>query len=200
MRSSTAVLSALAASALLAAGCTAPETAQCPGARVADFGFQGTLVPVADPAYDRIRALDPVSYLPDCTPDPSDTSAPIQYEQALPGFDARLAADPETDGAALCRPNGSVLSGTRSGASYAVEATADSGFVCSSACGVSLHVYVKGAVAVDGVGAPTAFDGILVEALAEEGGTCDACLPTIPTSSPAARGCAARYALTGTPY
>ncbi len=184
---------ALAASAALAAACTAPETVTCPGTRVADFRFEGTLVLQGD---RRVDALDPSDY-PDCTP---DAAAPIQFPPSLPAFDARLSADPESDGAALCRSNGSVLSGTRSGASYTVEADASSAILCNSACAASLRVVVKGDVAVDGGGAPTSFAGILVEELTHEALVCDGCLPAVPGSDPAQLACAARYALTGTLY
>lgn len=200
MRSALVRLVALAACAALAPACAPQDAARCPGTVIADFSLVGTLVSkdvlAADP---RLETLDPVSDLPDCTPDPADASAPIRYPQPLPSFDARLSTGPDADAAALCRTNGSILSGTHSGPSYAVEATADSAFVCNSACAASLRVVVKGDLAVDAGGAPTGFSGILVEVLAEQGGTCDACLPTVPGSSPPSRSCAARYALTGTP-
>jgi hypothetical protein len=193
VRSAPAALS-LAAFAVLASACTAPETASCPGTRLADLRLEGTLVLNGDA---RVDALDPVKDLPDCTP---DASALIQFKEALPPFDARLSAGPEADAAALCRTNGSIYAGTRSGASYAVEAAAEGAVVCNSACAVTLRVVVKGDLAVDADGAPTAFSGALFEVLTEEGGACDACLPVVPASNPPSRACAARYALSGAPY
>lgn len=71
--------------------------------------------------------------------------------------------------------------------------------MCSSACAAALRVVVRGNLTVDAGGAPTVFEGLLVEVLAAEGGTCDACLPIVPDSNPPSRACAARYALTRTP-
>lgn len=183
---------ALALSGLSALACSSHETPSCPGNTVATFTFEGSLVHAGDPL---VAALDPVPTLPDCTPDPSDASAPIKYPQVLPPFDAKLAADPATNAAALCRSTGVVYSGEHTGTSrYAVEADADPAVPCaSSVCSATLRVIVVGDVQVDAGGAPQSFNGILVEVLSEDLGSCAGCLPPVP----GALACAARYALTG---
>jgi hypothetical protein len=189
---------ALAVSGLSALACASHDTPSCPGNTVATFAFEGTLVHPGDPLAPAL-ALDPVPTLPDCTPDPSDASAPIKYPQLLPPFDAKLAANPATNAAALCRPTGVVYSGEHTGTSrYAVEADADPAVPCaSSVCSATLRVIVVGDVQVDAGGAPQSFTGILVEALSEDRGSCAGCLPPVPGANPPALACAARYALTG---
>lgn len=191
---------ALAVSAVVALGCEgARDSASCPGSAVATFRLKGPLVYAGDP---RLGALDPVLLdptLPDCTPDPFDTTAPIRYPHLLPPFDARLAAEPDGT-AALCRSNDVVYSGEWTGAThYEVEASAAPAVPCTSACAASLRVFVAGDVALDGGGAPAAFHGILVEVLTELRGACDTCLPLAPRADPPQRACAARYALEGSP-
>ncbi len=188
---------ALAVSALSALACTTADSPSCPGDLVAVFHLKGPIVYAGDPA---IAALDPVPAFPDCTPDPFDTAAAIRYPHLLPPFDAKLAADASTPAAALCRSNGIVYSGERTGTSrYSVEADADPAAPCvNSLCAAALRVVVAGDVFVDPGGAPQAFRGILVEVLTEERGACDACLPSVPDANPPVRACAARYALTGT--
>ena len=186
---------ALAASALAALACASSEKPTCPGTPVATFRFKGPLVQQGDPD---LAGLDPVPALLDCTPDPTDSEAPIRYPYLFPPFDARLAVDPDTGAAALCRSNGIVLSGERTGAaSYLLEADADSAFPCNSACGATLRVVVAGDVVFSTGGEPEAFKGILVEVLTEARGACDGCLPTVPGSDPPQRACAARYAIAG---
>lgn len=162
---------------------------------MAAFHLDGTLASAAQLAGDpTTAALDPVPALPDCTP---DASSPIQYPPAL-ALDATLAQDPAGSGAALCRTNGVVYSGERTGASsYLVSAQADPAVLCSGACAATLEVVIAGDVAVDAGGAPAAFRGILVEVLTASHGACDACLPLVPGVDPPARACAGRYALTG---
>lgn len=149
------------------------------------------IAPVAgDPA---IAALD---RFPDCT---LDAKSPVQYPATV-AFDAELAADPTTSAAALCRPNGVVYAGERTGtAHYSVSAEADPAILCSGDCAADFRVVIAGDVAVDAGGAPTAFqDGILVEVLTASRGVCDACLPLVPEADPPERACAGRYALSGT--
>ena len=187
---------ALALFGLSALACSSHETPSCPGNTVATFTFEGSLVHAGDPL---VAALDPVPTLPDCTPDPSDATAPIKYPQVLPPFDAKLAADPATNAAALCRSTGVVYSGEHTGTSrYAVEADADPAVPCTnSVCSATLRVIVIGDVAVNAGGAAQSFQGILVEALSEDRGSCAGCLPPVPGANPPALACAARYALTG---
>ncbi len=186
---------ALAASALGALACTSADTPSCPGTPVAVFRLKGPLVAQGDPL---VAALDPVPEVPDCTPDPLDPTAPIRYPHLLPPFEARLAADPATGAAALCRSNGIVYSGQRTGAEHSrVEADAEPAVLCS-ACAASLQVVVEGDVVLDAGGTATAFrNAILVEKLTELRGVCDGCLPLVPDAAPAQRACAARYALEG---
>jgi hypothetical protein len=181
--------------------CASSDTGQCPGATVAVFRLKGPIVYKGDP---EIAGLDPVPGLPDCTPDPFDSDAPIRYPHLLPPFDAKLAADPVTTAAALCRSNGIVYSGERSGAShYAVEADAGPAAPCTnstnSLCAATMRVIMAGDVVLDPGGVPQGFEGILVEVLTQEAGACDACLPPVPDAVPPVLACAARYALTGTP-
>jgi len=184
---------ALALSALSALSCAARDDAQCPGNTVAVFHLKGPIAYQGD-----LAALDPVPDLPDCTPSPFVSSGPAYPH--LVAFDAKLAADPVTGAAALCRSNGIVYSGARTGGTlYTVEADAGPAAPClNSACAATLRVIVNGTVSVDGGGAPQGFDGILVEALTEEAGACGGCLPPVPDASPPALACAARYQLTGT--
>lgn len=185
---------ALLASALAALSCSAESSAPCPGVPVATFQLQGSLVRAGDPS---VAARDPVPSLPDCTPDPGNLAAPIRYPSLL-AFDATLSADPAGTDAALCRSNGIVYPGTRTGASsYSVSAQADSAVLCDAACAATLRVVVAGDVALDAAGRPTGFQGILVEVLTASRGACDGCLPPAPGPDPLA--CAARYALAGTP-
>ncbi len=188
---------ALAASGLLALACVTREDAVCPGDTVAVFHLKGPLVAAGDPL---VAGLDPVPGLPDCTPDPLDPVAAIRYPHLLPPFDAKLAVDPATAAAALCRSNGVVYTGERTGAShYEVEVDASPAAPCpNSACAAALRVIVAGDVAVDAGGAPAGFQGILAEVLTQQAGACDGCLPPVPNASPPALACAARYALTGT--
>jgi hypothetical protein len=188
-------LAALALAAGLAAGCSTPEPAACPGTPVAAFHFEGALLPAFDPDTDPL-----FPGLPNCTPDPLDTAAPVQYPPTLT-FDATLAADPETDVAALCRANGSVLSGARvAPLSFEVAATAEGAVLCDSGCAAALQVVVQGDVVLDPGGGPATFHGILVEALTQLAGACDACLPAVPEADPVERACAARYELSGTAF
>ncbi len=188
---------ALVATGLAAAACSPADTPSCPGDMVAVFTFDGSLVPAADPS---IAALDPVPALPDCTPNPANTASPILYPRDLPTFDAKLAETPATSAAALCRSNGVVYSGARTGASsYSVSADADPAVLCNATCAAALRVVIAGDVATGAGGEPTGFRGILVEELTASHGGCDGCLPLVPGTDPAERACAARYALAGTP-
>ncbi len=193
---------ALALSGLAALACGSRDVAQCPGNTVAVFRLKGPIVYRGDAS---LAALDPdvaaeLENLPDCTPDPFLPGA-IGYPHLLPPFEAKLAADPAGSAAALCRPNGVVYSGARTGAThYAFEADASPAAPCaSSVCAATLRVIVAGNVSVDGGGAPQGFDGVLVEVLTQQAGACDGCLPPVPNASPPALACAARYALSGTP-
>jgi hypothetical protein len=188
------------AAGLAAAGCSAPEPTPCPGDAVASFRFKGPLVLARDLAGDPdLAGLDPVPGLPDCTPDPLDLEAPILYPHLLAPFEATLAADPDTDVAALCKANGWVLTGTRlPPLSFSVEATAEGGVLCDSACAAALRLVVTGDLVPDPGGGPATFRGVLVEVLTRLAGSCDACLPAVPGTDPAERACAARYALSGT--
>lgn len=184
------------AAAVAALGCTGAEPSPCPGAAVGTFRFKARLVGRDDPRWS--PALDPVPSYLDCTPDPLDPDAPIRYPIALAPFDGTLAADGATGAAALCRPNGVVLEGERTGASsYAVEASAESAVLCDAACAAALRVIVAGDVVPDPGGGAASFSGVLVEVLAGARGTCDACLPAVPATSPPERACAARYVLSG---
>ncbi len=188
---------ALVASALSALACASRDVTSCPGSPVAVFRLKGPIMYEGDP---RLAGLDPVPDLPDCTPSPF-LASPIEYPHLLPPFEAMLAAAAATGAAALCRPNGIVYTGARTGAThYSVEADASPAAPCAnSACAATLRVVVEGDVTLDTGGAPQGFDGVLVEVLTEEAGACDGCLPPVPGTTPPALACAARYALTGTP-
>lgn len=197
---------ALALAAALAGtlACGSSDTPSCPGNLVETFHFEGSLVGRDDASKWDI-ALDPVPEVLDCTPVPlpdplPNPPPPILYPEGLPPFDAKLAADPASTAAALCRSNGIFYLGERTGTShYEVEAGADPALPCGdSLCTATLRVVMRGDVAVDGAGAPQSFTGVLVEVLTEDRGVCDACLPTVPTANPPVRECAARYTLTGT--
>ena len=192
------VVPAIVASGLAALACSSNGSSHCPGATVAVFLLKGPLVSQGDPD---VAAVDPVPSLPDCTPDPFDSAAPLRYPHLLPPFEAKLATDAATSAASLCRSNGTIYFGERTGAThYTMEADASPAAPCaSSACAVTLRVIVVGDVSVDAGGAPRGFDGILVEALAAEAGACDTCLPPVPGTTPPQLACAARYKLTGTP-
>ncbi len=191
--SRSALLALTAGLATLA--CTSDEPGACPGTPVATFRFEGALVAAVPDDPD-----DPAEGLLDCTPDPLDPAAPIRYREALPPFDATLSSDPAGPTAALCRSNGVVLSGERTGpSSYSVETSSDGAVLCSSTCSATLRLVVAGDVVPDPGGGAATFEGILVEVLTEARGACDACLPLVPDADPPERACAARYALSGTP-
>lgn len=183
---------------LAALACAAEEPTPCPGTAVATFRFKGPLVAATDPD---VFPVDPASGIPDCTPDPWDETAPVRYPPLLPPFVATLAGDPDAGTAALCRPNGIVYSGLRTGpSSYEVEASAQAAALCEASCAATLKVVVAGEVERDpGGGDPVAFRGLLVEVLTASRGTCDACLPLVPGADPPVRACAGRYSLSGTP-
>jgi hypothetical protein len=167
---------ALAASGLAALGCTSGG-GSCPGIPVAAFQFEGTRVPLGDPA------------LADC-------EAPVTYPAAV-AFSGTLSEEAGTGAAALCRSNGTVYSGERTGpSSYRVEASSGGAAPCS-ACAATLRVVVAGDVVPGAGGGPPTFSGSVTEVLTERGGACDGCLPPVPESDPPARACGARYALTG---
>ncbi len=181
-----AVLAPLAA-ALAALACSPADEASCPGDLVAVFQFEGTL------------ATDPAATPPDCTPDPADAKAPIRYPPTV-AFDAKLAANPATSAAALCRSNGAVYAGMRTGAAhYELAAEADPAVLCGDVCFADFRVEIAGDVTVDANGEPVEFQGVLVEVLTASRGACDACIPLVPNSDPPERVCAGRYALRGVP-
>ncbi len=188
---------ALVVSGVAAAACSPPNEATCPGNLVAVFHFKGSLVRVGDP---RIAGFDPVpAEVPDCTPDPFDPDAPIRYPEHV-ALDAKLASDPATSAAALCRGNGVVYSGVKTGdAGYDVSAEANPALLCGDVCAADLRVEIAGDVTGTS-GAPAAFDGILVEVLTASRGACGACLPALAGTDPPELTCAARYALTGWTY
>lgn len=188
---------ALALAAALAAACSSTEPDPCPGTAAATFRLKGDLRLAGDPA---IEALDPVRELPDCTPDPLDPNAPnapIEYPLRFVPFEATLSVEPEGTAAALCRPNGAVLTGVRTASGFRVEASAESAILCGSACSATLRLVVAADVVEDPGGGPAALDGVLVEVLEEGRGACDACLPAVPGTEPPERACAARYRLRG---
>lgn len=171
--------------ASVAAACGETEGDSCPGEAVAFFTFSGDKVPKGDPALD---GLDPVPSVPDCP-------AEVGHPATLPPFQATLASDPATQAAALCRPNGVVLYGLRSGSRFSVE-TGTGGAVlggCSATCSAALRLVVAGDVVTGPGGEPASFQGALVETMTFVAGDCGTCL------SEAAPSCAARYTLTGTP-
>lgn len=176
---------ALAASA---ASCGEADETICPGEVVASFAFSGEKVPAGDPG---LGGLDPVPAVPDC---PDAVGYVDDPENADLRFQATLAGDPTTQAAALCRPNGVVLYGQRSGSRYAVE-TATEGAVldgCSATCSAALRLHVVGDVLGAGT-SEVSFAGILVEVLTFVAGDCGTCL------TEAAPSCAGRYTLTGSP-
>ncbi len=188
---------ALLSSVLAAVSCSPAEAPSCPGTTVAVLQLKGQLVRAGDLL---IAGLDPVPALPDCTPDLNDASAPIRYPRLVGPFEAKLSADPATSDAALCRSNGVVYAGQRTGSSYALTAEADPAILCNSVCAAGFRVVIDGNVASGTDGAPTGFQGILVEVLTASRGACDGCLPLVPGTDPAELACAGRYALTGTPH
>jgi hypothetical protein len=161
---------------------------------VATFRFKGRLVHQGDTA---LGDLDPFPTFPDCTLDPTDVEEPIRYP-LLVGFDARIAATPQTGEAALCRANGIVFSGELTGpSSYAFEADASAAILCEAACAATLRIAVAGDLALDPEGEPQSFDGILVETLTAARGDCAACIPAVEGADPPQAACEARYALSG---
>jgi hypothetical protein len=182
----------LLALALAGSACSPAEPPTCPGARLAAFHFAGSLVAAGDPA---LAGLDPAPEVPDC-------ADPIVYPDPLAGFDATLSADPATTAAALCRADGIVLYGERTGpARFAVETGSDGAILgdCSSSCTATLRLVVSGDLVADPGGGPDVFRGVLVEVLTRSRGDCGSCLPPIPGTDPVAHACAGRYAITGTP-
>jgi hypothetical protein len=184
-----AALAALAAPVALAA-CSAPEQV-CPGEPVAAFRFgagaepggPGWRVAAGDP---QIAGLDPVPDVPDC-------AAAVGYPDALPYFEATLAAD--ASAAALCRRVGIVLYGQHAGGHYVVAGSTDGAVLpgCGATCAAGLQLFVAGDLVLDGAGAPSEFEGLLVEELVRSPGSdCGTCLPD-PWQA-----CAARYILLGT--
>lgn len=154
---------------------------------MASFHFTGSRLFAGDPA---LAGLDPVPLVEDCSPD----VGPPPYPDPLPGFDGLLAADASTQAAALCRQVGIILYGQRSGSRYAVQGSTDGAVLasCSPTCSAELHLFVVGDVSVDAGGAPSGFQGVLVEEMTQVAGDCGTCLAGSPPA------CAARYALTGT--
>jgi hypothetical protein len=166
---------------LALAACDGDTEAPCPGEPAADLAFEGELLAQGDPRL--AGGLDPDPSLPDCDP-------VLEWPQPLPPFTGELTRD-GTGAAALCRERGNFLFGRWSGAHVRVE-TSTGGAVlgaCDPTCAAGLRLVVSGDLEVDGMGAPVAFQGALVEILVQSGGTCGAC----------AFPCAARYALTGAP-
>ena len=189
---------ALALAALSGAACGTPESPTCPGTPVATLRFEGPLVHAGDPALD---GLDPAPEVADCEPE-GVPDPPIDYPDPLPLFDATLSADAATPAAALCRPNGVVLYGERTGpSSYSVETGSEAVILgdCSSSCAATLRLVVRGELVADPLGGPDTFQGVLVEVLRQASGDCGVCLPAIPGTDPVEHACAARYAITGTP-
>ncbi len=185
---------ALVACGLAGLSCSPAVSPSCPGETVGTFHFVGTLVP-ADPN----KADDPAKGLLDCTPDPEDTTAPVRYPKELPAFDAKLAANPGNSDAALCRSNGVIYAGATGPSGYSVSAEADPAILCDGVCAAGLRIVIQGIVTVGTDGAPTGFEGYLVEMLTASRGACDGCLPSVPSSDPPRLACAGRYTLTGTP-
>ncbi len=184
---------------LAALACTPAEAPSCPGTAVGTFTFTGTLVLKDGPAYPALEGLDPDSGLPDCTPDPSATNPPIRYPPAIGPFDAKLAAAADGSAAALCRPNGALYSGERTGSTYSLSAEADPALLCGGVCVAGFRVDIVGDVAIGTDGAPTGFDGLLVETLTASRGACDGCLPPVPLADPPELACEGRYHLTAVP-
>lgn len=185
MRRAPLLALVLAASA---ASCGETDETICPGEAVASFTFSGEKVPAGDPG---LGGLDPVPALPDCPDAVGYVDDPGSEDLR---FQATLAGDPATQAAALCRPNGVVLYGQRSGPRCAVETGTEGAVLneCSATCSAALRLYVVGDVLIGG-GGEVSFDGILVEVLTFVAGDCGTCL------TGAAPSCAARYTLTGTP-
>jgi hypothetical protein len=164
--------------ALLLAACTSDEAESCPGAPVAQLTFEGQQAAAPLP-----EGLDPDPALTACAP-------AIGFPESLP-FSGTLAADPGASTAALCR-EGRVFFGTRDGARWSVETSADGAVLsgCGSSCVARSRTVLRGDVGPDPE-APTTFAGALVEQLSLDpgrpAGECGGCeLP-----------CAGRYTLTG---
>lgn len=163
---------------VLLAACAAEPTASCPGERVGSFAFSGTKTEAGTLA----AGLDPDPALTDCAaavgfPDPS-----------LPPFTGTLSADATGPAAALCRSDGPVLFGTRSGTRWEIVNEADGAVLggCGPTCAAHSRMVIRGDF--PDASAPAEFSGALVEELTVMDGACGACV--LP--------CAARYALTGT--
>ncbi len=186
----------LLACGLAALSCAPAEAPSCPGTAVGTFSFTGALVLKGDPV---LAGLDPDDRLPDCTPDPSATNPPIRYPPAIGPFDAKLAAAAAGSAAALCRPNGALYSGERTGSTYSLSAEADPALLCGGVCAAGFRVVIAGDVAVGTDGAPTGFDGVLVETLTALRGACDGCLPPVPLTDPPELAGEGRFALTAVP-
>lgn len=152
---------------ILLAACAPEPTASCPGEPVGIFAFTA--------------GLDPDPALTDC-------AAAMKFPPSL-SFRGTLSADPTGPAAALCRSDGPVLFGTRSGTRWEIVNEADGAVLggCSPTCAAHSRVVITGDVVPD-ASAPTGFTGVLVEELTVTDGACGACV--LP--------CAARYALTGT--
>jgi len=189
---------AAALGALAGSACGTAEAPACPGTAIATFRFAGALVHKDDPV---LAGLDPAPEATDCEP-AGVANPPIDYPDPLPEFDATLSADPATPAAALCRPNGVVLFGERTGpSSFSMETGSDAVVLgaCSPSCVANLRLVVKGDLVPDPGGGPDTFHGILVEVLHRASGECGACLPAIPGPDPVEHACAGRYELWGTP-
>lgn len=172
----------------LAAGCADDAAPRCPGEPVATFVFGGSRV---DPAG---LALDPFPEVANCGDE-------LDYPPTLPRpVQGTLSADAATGAAALCRSDGSVMFGQRSGARFVVETETTGAILgaCSPSCAAAMRLVIAGDVLFDEAGAPRAFEGLLVEELRKVDGECGSCLLPVEGSVPPRLACAARYAISAT--
>jgi hypothetical protein len=165
----------LVALAVVLSSCTEETEQSCPGEVVEAFAFTGTPRIAGE-----LGTLDPVPALTDCAP-------ALGFPASL-AFGASLAADAGASAGALCRNDGAVLFGTRTGDHWTLEETTEGAVLggCDPTCAARSRVVISGDVVP---GTPAAFAGALVEQLTATGGVCGACV--LP--------CAARYALSGVP-
>ncbi len=174
---------ALLALFVLLAACTTEAPQSCPGGQVGTFSFSGDKVDAGVLA----PGLDPDPALTDCSvlmgfPGPSTTGPSL-------AFQGTLASDATGSAGILCRTNGPVLFGTRSGTRWVVEDSSDGAVLagCDLTCAAHSNVIISGDVVPDAI-SPTDFQGALVEQLIMTGGSC---------GSTCALPCAARYTLAG---
>jgi hypothetical protein len=164
---------------LAVASCDSPATPACPGEAVARFAFDGEEATSTTPL---AAGLDPEPALTDCPPE-------LEFPAAV-RLVGTLSADPAGSAGALCRSTGAIMYGTRTGPRWEVETASDGAVLarCGLTCVARSRTVVAGDVLPD-PGAPTSFQGALVEQLSVPRTDVDCHLCALP--------CAKRYVLTG---